>query len=147
MVGGAVMRCPTVATLTAAFRDLTPDRARLIRQLAHSVDDRDAIRALIKRECPSTHAYACRCYNDPYDSGMWRRTMALHAIDAALGTYGVEPLGEVSMRHGPPYEYCNAGDTYATTLVYDRDRDRLIVTSYGDIVESDPRFRDAGGDE
>lgn len=140
------MRCPSTDRLVATFRDLDRKGANLIRRLAHAVDDRARLESIIARECPDTHAYARRCYSDPFDSHMWRVTMALHAIDRVLGTHGVESLGPVSMREGPPYEYCNAGDTYATTLVYTRATDTLRIACWGDIVERDPRLQDRSSD-
>lgn len=77
-------------------------------------------------------------HSSPYNSAMWCRTVALHAIDVLLGTNGVEPLGYVRMREGPPYEYCSAGDPYTVTLVYKRATDSLILAAYGDLMESDP---------
>lgn len=134
------MRVPSTKTLLATFRDLDSKRANLIRRLAHAVDDRERLQAIIARECPATDAYARSCYNDPFASHMWRVTMALHAIDRALGTYGVESLGPRHTMQPPPYEYCNTGDTYATTLVYKRATDNLYIACWGDIVErEDPR--------
>ncbi len=131
------MRAPTVKRLLAAFPDLERASARLIRKLAKATDDRDALAALIEKHCPATHAYARSCFNDPFASRMWRVTMALHAIDTLLGTHGVESLGEGSSSEGfaPPFEYCNAGDSYAATLVYKRASDRLFVGCWGDIAE------------
>lgn len=45
----------------------------------------------------------------------------------------VEPLGPVSMREGPPYQY-------AATLIYKRDSDRLSIGNWGDLVERHPRL-------
>jgi hypothetical protein len=129
------MRAPSTNALVATFRDLDRKGANLIRALAHATDDREALATLIEKRCPKTHEYARRCYNDPYNSHMWRVTMALHAIDIVLGTYGVEPLGTVYARTGPPYEYCNTGDTYATTLIYTRATDTLRIGCWGDIAE------------
>lgn len=131
------MRAPSIDTLCRSFRDLSRADARLIRKLAHATADSAELQALIEQACPATHAYARSCYNDPYASRMWRVTMALHAINGVLGTYGVEPLGDGRHCEGyaPPYEYCNAGDTYATTLVYKRATDTLFVSSWGDVVE------------
>ena len=134
------MKAPSTKSLLNAFRDLDRKRANLIRRIAHAVDDREKLAAIIARECPDTHAYARSCYNDPYASHMWRVTMALHAIDRALGTYGVESLGPRDTMDPPPYEYCNAGDTYSATLIYKRDTDTIRIGSWGDIVEhEDPR--------
>jgi hypothetical protein len=129
------MQAPSAKRLLATFRDLTPEQARLIRALAHATDDAAQLAGLIAKSCPETDKYARSCYSDPYDSGMWRRTMALHAIDRVLGTFGVEPLGRVSMRNGPPFEYLNTGDTYATTLVYHRNADALRIGCWGSIAE------------
>lgn len=126
------MRSPTLARLRATFPDCD---ARLIKRLCAAADDRDALRAIIEAQCPETDRYARSCYNDPYHGGMWRRTLILHAIDRILGTCGVEPLGAVDMRQGPPYEYCNAGDPYVATLIYKRETDTVRIGSWGDIVE------------
>lgn len=129
------MRCPTVPTLMENFRDLTEEDARKIRKLAKLTDDAEGLREYIAAHCEATHAYARQCYSDPFDSYMWRVTMALHAIDKVLGTHGVEALGSSDTRNGPPYEYCNTGDAYAATLIYNRDRDTLFVGCWGDIAE------------
>lgn len=133
------MRAPSTARLLATFKDLDQRKATLIRALAHAVDDPIKLASVINgnADCRATEAYARSCYSDPYDSGMWRRTLALHAIDTILGTHGVEPLGNVSLRDGPPYEYCNAGDPYVATLIYTRDTDTLRIGCWGDIVERD----------
>lgn len=128
------MRCPSVNRLCATFRIDRP-QARLIRALAKAVHDRDTLRDLVNAKCPATAQYAHRCYNDPFQGEGWRRTMMLHAIDEILGTFGVEPLGPVDMRDGPPFEYCNTGDSYAATIIYSRESDTLRIGSWGDIAE------------
>lgn len=130
-------RVPSERVLLDAFRDLTPERAKLIRALAHATNDPVKLSSIIhgNASLARTAAYAKSCYGDPFDSPVWRRTMMLHAVDVLLETHGVEPLGEVDMRRGPPYEYCNAGDSYATTLIYFRDADALRIGSWGDLVE------------
>jgi hypothetical protein len=139
------MRVPSATRLVEAFRDLDRKGANLIRRIAHACGDRDRLAALIERACPETHAYARRCHSDPYDSHMWRVTMALHAIDRVLGTLGVEPLGPIAMREGPPYQYCDTGDAYAPTLIYTRATDTIRIGCWGDLVEAHPRrFRDRG---
>jgi len=35
--------------------------------------------------------------------------------------------------------YVNMGDTYDTTLIYDYKTNRFVVSSWGDIVERQPR--------
>lgn len=135
------MRAPSATRLVTAFRDLDRKGANRIRRLARAVDDAATLRRIIERECPATHAYARSCHSDPFDSHMWRVTMALHAMNETLGHFGVEPLGRISMHEGPPFQYLNAGDTYATTLIYRRDSDNLTIGSWGDLVESLERNR------
>lgn len=135
------MRTPSVKSLLAAFRDLDSKGANLIRKLAKACDDSDALSALIATHCLATFQYARSCHGDPFATHMWRVTLVLHAIDTILGTHGVECLGEGEHRNGyaPPYEYCNTGDSYATTLIYKRATDNLYIGSWATIAERMPR--------
>jgi hypothetical protein len=135
------MRSPSIKTLCATFR-LTPEQAGLIKRLAKATDNADKLREIIEAECPGTEAYVRSMYSDPYNSHMWRVTVALHAMDRILGTYGVEGLGPLpsNFQDGPPYEYLNMGDTYDTTLVYVRDTDTLRIACWGDIAERHPNW-------
>lgn len=138
------MRCPSVKSLLEAFpKHLTEEEAKLIRKLAHSVDDPDQLRQIIDTKCPKTAQYVISMYSDPYTSHMWRVTVALHALDIVLDTCGVEALGPGDPREGyaPPYEYLSAGDPYITTLIYSRKSDRLIIGCWGDIAERHPEWQ------
>ena len=134
------MRSPSVKALTATF-SLDAKDARLIKKLAQAANCEEDLAPLIEKCCPETRAYVQSMYSSPYRSQMWRTTVALHAMDAILGTHGVEALGG-SGREGyaPPYEYLNAGDTYATTLIYKRATDTLSIGSWGDIAERHPEW-------
>lgn len=130
------MRCASVKKLLEAFPQLDSRKAELIRALAHAVSEPSRLSSVINgnEDCKATVEYVRAMHSDPYESQMWRTTIALHAIDCVLGTHGVEPLGEVRMQ-GPPYEYCNTGDPYTTTLIYKRATDSLFIGCWGDIVE------------
>jgi hypothetical protein len=132
------MRIPSTKRLTATFRDLSPAQANLMRKIAHAVDDAEALETLINAECESTAAYVRSMHSSPYDSHGWRVTVALHALDSILGTYGVEclRLARDSEFEAPAYEYLNTGDTYGTTLIYSRRGDSLTIGSWGDIAET-----------
>ena len=70
------------------------------------------------------------------------RGRARPAIDKILGTYGVEHLG-YSKRTKHEVYYCNAGDTYATTILFIGPH--LRVGCWGDLMErgtvaTDSRF-------
>jgi hypothetical protein len=134
------MRSPAVKTLIETFQ-LSRADAKLIKKLTQSDNDADALAQLIENHCPATHVYATQCHGNPYDSHMWRVTMILHAVDRILGTHGIEglaPEGDRFYPYGPPYEYCNTGDTYATTLIYKRDTNHLFIGNWGDIAERFP---------
>lgn len=73
-----------------------------------------------------TRKWVQSCYHTPSDE-----SMMLHAADCLLENHGVEGF-EVDGRH---FSYSNAGDTYATTLIFDHSNAKWIVASWGDIVE------------
>jgi hypothetical protein len=139
------MRAPSVKSLQSTF-DLTAKEAKLVRALAKAVDGEGPkdLDELVEEHLPETERYVRSMYSDPYRSHMWRVTVALHGINEIMGAHGVEPLGPVEMHYGPPFEYINMGDTYVATLVYDRDKDRLFISSWGDIAE---RYSRKWGDE
>jgi hypothetical protein len=124
------MQAPSEKKLLEAFRDLTPMDAKLIRKFAKAVDDPDELEELVEVHAPSTETYVRQMHSSPYNSQMWRTTVALHAIGELVGGYGIEALGN-------KYEYVNMGDTYATTLIFDRVKDRLFVGNWGSIVEAE----------
>ncbi len=129
------MRAPSVKRLMSEMK-LDSKQANLIRKLAKACGNAHNLRELIATKCPNTHAYATRCYNDPFDSQMWRVTMALHAMNDICDTHGVEALTPDSWSTtAPPYEYLNTGDTYATTLLYKRATDTLSLGCWGDVAE------------
>lgn len=57
----------------------------------------------------------------------------MERIDKILGTHGVEYIPRGSNTKSPAIVYCNAGDTYATTILMVNGRFR--VGCWGDIVE------------
>lgn len=63
----------------------------------------------------------------------WKRSRAMEEIDHILRTSGVEFLG-THKRSDLSVYYCNAGDTYATTVLFIGPR--LIVGCWGDLVET-----------
>ena len=135
------MRAPSMKALQSEFSRLSTDEARLIRALAGAAGDGEKLRGLVDKRVPATSNYVRSMHSDPYRSQLWRNTVALHAINEVLGTYGVEGLGPArSGDYAPSYEYLNMGDPYVTTLIYDRDGDRIFVGSWGDLVEKHPEW-------
>jgi hypothetical protein len=67
--------------------------------------------------------------------------MALEQIDCILGTHGVEYI--LSTNGTGAIYYCNTGDTYGRTLLYDTRSQVFSVGSWGNVVErQEARFRD-----
>jgi hypothetical protein len=69
---------------------------------------------------------------DMMDTGAPR---ILQAADKMMDGNGVERISGV----GGGLMYVNMGDTYDTTLIYDYKTNRFVVSSWGDIVERQPR--------
>lgn len=66
---------------------------------------------------------------------VWRwknRELKRYLVDSILNTYGVEYLGWYKRNREHVY-YCNAGDAYATTIIFIGSR--LVVGCWGDLVE------------
>jgi hypothetical protein len=57
----------------------------------------------------------------------------MQRIDAVISTYGVEYIAAGHNSKSPAITYCNAGDTYATTVL--KVNGRFRVGCWGDIVE------------
>lgn len=74
----------------------------------------------------AAYNYERSCYNRPDFS-----ILKLYAIDELIGTCGIEGF---RTRKGA-LEYCNAGDTYAATVIYYQGR--FSVGCWGDIFERD----------
>jgi hypothetical protein len=61
------------------------------------------------------------------------------ALNEALEGYGTEVIPPNFAPPNPDAAYINLGDTYTTTLLYDYQRDKWIITSWGDWVELQER--------
>lgn len=97
-------------------------------------EDLDLALSLIRGEAdpllvPAAQELERRCYGRPS-----KHHLTMVALDALLGTCGVEYIGEVHMANGPPVEYLNTGDQYAPTLVWFRNSRRFYVRCWADCV-------------
>ena len=63
----------------------------------------------------------------------------LRAADRMMDGFGVEYIrsSNDTVRTPDGLDYVNMGDTYDLTLVYDHNKGKYVVTSWGDIVEAD----------
>jgi hypothetical protein len=65
----------------------------------------------------------------------------LDLANKVLDGFGREYLTPLGGGNG--VDYVNRGDTYDTTLMFDYEKGRFVVSSWGDIVERQPlRFAD-----
>lgn len=134
------MKAPSANAMMEAL-SISDEQAKLIRALAKNTDEAEKLSAIIEEHCPKTVKYVGRLHSSPWNSKIWRVTVALNAMDEVLGSYGVEALGPGrSGDYAPPYEYLNMGDTYAATLIYKRSSDALSIGSWGDIAEKHPEW-------
>lgn len=111
------MNLPSIKKLESAF----PGKGKVIRTLLES--------SKAVNEHPAVIAWVKQCYHEPK-----LHEKRLYAIDAELETHGVEYVEPGNNTRSPGFAYCNAGDTYATTIIH-IDSGRYIVGCWGDIVE------------
>jgi hypothetical protein len=119
-----------------------PSKKALIEQLHSTPEQAETIRGLIRGELhtrdearfPRANASFDRCYSQPN-----RLTRIMECLNEVLDMHGVEPLGPVHYRNGPPAEYLNAGDTYTATLLFDHNTRTFKLTSWGDWLERNER--------
>ena len=117
------MRLPSVKPLSAVFGD----RAKEARELLEGVRN--------TRQYESVKTWEAQCLNPP---SYHERLMC--ALDEIAETHGVEALWGAG-QYWPEYEYLNAGDTYAPTLIYKLESGRFFVGCWGDLVEKHPHLR------
>ena len=117
------VRAPSIKTLTRDLR-ITREEAKTVRGLIKGDIDPEDIEA--------TDRWIRQCYNRP-----WESSLIMHAIDATIGTCGVECIGDEDKEahESADFDYCNAGDTYAATIIRDNNTGRYFVGCWGDCVE------------
>lgn len=117
---------PSVKTLQTALSLTRPDALRLRKLLEGRLDP---------ESFASVQQWRAQCFHWPPR----RFEMVLCAANEILGTHGVEAIE--GTEHVDNYSgcfcvsYCNTGDTYAATLLYDHRTGRYSVGSWGDVVE------------
>lgn len=96
---------------------------------------RDVMTGMLDAESfPGVANWVRQCYNRP-----WKSELKMAAIDEIMETHGVEALGKIN-EYTPLYVYCNTGDSYKATVVYDYEKEQFFISSWGDLVENDPRL-------
>jgi len=119
-------RAPSIRTLT---RDLgiSEAEAQTVRGLIKGTVDPETVEA--------TDRWIRQCYYRPSDA-----ELVMHAVDATIGTHGVESLGPtIDRRFTPAFSYCNAGDTYASTVIRNNRIGSYFVGCWGTVAEHLPQ--------
>ena len=106
------------------LKDLDETNAKLIRKVWHTTRNDE-----LETVFPAVKEFGRDWFNPP-SFGQKKRW----AVDRILRTYGVEHLG-THKRNGRYVDYCNAGDTYAGTILFIGRQ--LRVGCWGDLVERD----------
>jgi hypothetical protein len=112
----------TIAKLTEAL-SITPEQADQVIGLVRGRIDPFSV--------PAVEEWRRQCYHEPDAS---KPETIMRAIDAVLETCGTEAIWGTSCTV-PAAEYCNAGDTYAPTILYDYVASKYRLISWGDFVE------------
>jgi hypothetical protein len=119
------MTCASLENLQT-IKDVTRDDAVLIRKIWHTVGP-DALRAMLRRP---VYNIAGRFDHACEQRGSTNIKQA--AINVVIAACGVEYLGQRKGNREHVY-YCNGGDTYSTTILFDGLH--LRVGCIGDMVE------------
>ena len=98
------------------FRNPGPSVARMVKVLGITKEQATALKSMM-------------------EDGYIKRTLT--RAGEMLDGFGVEYL--VPDNGAQPVAYVNMGDTYNTTLMFDHEKNRFLIGSWGDIVESQPR--------
>lgn len=110
----------SVKNLTT-IKDVTEEDAKRIRAIWRgTISD-------VRKEYPETDSLIAE-----YRTAPGAREIRRVIVDRLIHTCGVEYLG-YHKRAGQHVYYCNAGDTYAGTILFIGDR--LVVGCWGDLVE------------
>lgn len=119
-----------------------PSEKRLIEAFKISKETAQKIRAVIKGGIlPEDILHKARYYPPHFNLLSFQERVML-ALDVLLEGYGAEWLdGRYVRRYWQNCQllYVNMGDPYLATLAYDTEKDRFLLTSWGDFVERNRR--------
>lgn len=112
-------RVPSVKTLHPVFGDRSQEARDLLKE-DRNPEDYKSVKQWIKQ-----------CHHKP------RKTeLLMEALNEVAGTCGVEPIWLEDDITWPTFDYLNTGDSYATTLIFNRVDMTVQVTSVGDLMET-----------
>lgn len=135
-----------IGSLPEEEENVIPDEKELSRIFQLEDMDAKVLRRAMSHEldCEDLHGYLT-CTRDPKTClRMIRFNDLLQYIDILIGTHGVEGI-EISGRSAA---YCNSGDSYSATVLYDEQTSEYMVTSWADWREAQEKelFEEEGID-
>jgi hypothetical protein len=78
--------------------------------------------------------WADQCYNLPS-----QYELIQGALNQIIGTYGTESIVEDNWKsyyHNINFIYCNTGDIYQSTIIFDTENGIFFIGSVGDVMEA-----------
>ena len=141
------MGIPTVKRIA---KELGIDRsdARIIREAMEWAEYDEASTRLRTYYRNEVYSLNSGLYHDLDDYRFGDVHVALQIIDRVLDTHGVEYIAsnDDDYTRGRGIDYANTGDAYGWTVMYDYDKHRWLLGSWGNEVEADEkRFGDESG--
>lgn len=111
---------PTAKEIIHTFNHLEVENHRKIIKIINGRMHQEDLDYLCAR-------WLSQCFNRPSPS-----ELEMHAIDNALGHFGVEYI----KHNGTRYLYSNSGDSYAATIFLNLDTLEYSISSIGDMIEA-----------
>lgn len=113
-----------------------PNKKRLVESLKITAEQADKVRKLLHGEMKPTEVEATAKWVDSCFNVPRYLDQLMHAIDATIETYGVETL-MVKGKYKGRYEYCNTGDPYTATVIYNPQTDSFYIGDWGTLAEGE----------
>lgn len=125
------MNAPSKKALMGALYEVDEKKAERIRAIIKGTLDPETDPDTFKGTCH----WLSQCHHRPSDV-----EIKMAALNDLLECFGVESVSIegawVNRYYGDTIAlYCNGGDTYHTTLLYDTEKERFIISSWGDFYE------------
>lgn len=119
-------RAPSCKRLVNSLK-LTKQQAIKVRRIIHGTLNPETIEAV--------SSWVDQCYHKPTDL-----ELRMAAINSIIECYGVEAIPPNFTGNYPKAVFCNVGETYDLTILYDYSTDTFKLTSYGDYIERNERY-------
>jgi hypothetical protein len=117
--------------------DQVARQCKAVMSYGESFRDRffDAVDPTLMEIFPKTYKWV-RSWQSYSRSWQSEAEVRMFMLDELLEGYGVEALSEDSgFQAWPDYSYVNMGDTYTTTIMFNFDTQKFLISDWGTIAE------------